>query len=142
MRLLFTLLRALLGMCVAPGIPAILLYVAMRPFNTHSDSLTNAASVAAPAYISAWLIGLPADVFLRIWRRTSLRVYVSLAICFAWLVGSLVFAIFGRDVVSGSVVVAYATMVSAATVVAAVTAVAYWLIAVRQLAVQPLDFEA
>jgi hypothetical protein len=132
MHALFIVLRVLVGICLAPGFSAALLYLGMRPFHAHTTALEYAIVLAVPSYIGSVVLGLPADVVLRCQRLTRLRTYLLCAAGIAWIVSSLAFVFFTPSEELGLFTGGYATTVVAAVASAALTALAYWLIAVRK----------
>lgn len=73
-----TVLRALIGFLVAPGLPALVLYLINLVVVSHQEALLLAAVLATLAYLSALIVGMPVHFLLQRKSINSLIAYLIL----------------------------------------------------------------
>lgn len=73
-----SVLRALIGFLVAPGLPALVLYLINLIVVSHHEALLLAAVLATLAYLSALIVGMPLHFLLQRKGINSLMAYLIL----------------------------------------------------------------
>jgi hypothetical protein len=130
--------RVIIGFLVAPGLPALISYAAIRFFYPYWEAVWGATILAVFGYLGALMIGFPAHLFLNqravksLWAHVISGVFIGL-ICYAlYFVLALVILNSDQntkqliDLVKQNAGLAIPAMVSGA-----LAGFVFWLIAIR-----------
>lgn len=132
-------LRALIGFLVAPGVPALVVYVISAISSTRGEAARSSAIFAGAGYLAAVLIGFPVYFFLQRKGITGLVPYLALGALIGLICIALGFAAYAllidwkSEYEQAFTLLKTAASIAVPAMVSGTVACAiFWLIAIRR----------